>query len=249
TSENIHTLTDEQIANVSKSKTIAGGFKNEVYRMNENTPENTSSLKGKLVIPEGLIWHSTETTKGETEKILLSMKEIQGTNNFSSFDPNIDALFGKDKDKIFASKIILHTFVDNHLKPLITEEDKLAKYFEPQDYYGNEYNWYGDDDNDAIAFVKALDDLNTAGIHYNAMSFGLLKSILKSSPNKPREVNDAIVQSKIFTHSLTKMFTELVHNQGGYTSIPIYSGDPQGWGTPTQDGELIKILNVIRMLP
>ncbi|NMA04888.1 MAG: CvpA family protein [Acholeplasmataceae bacterium] len=74
TSENIHTLTDEQIANVSKSKTITGGFKNEVYRMNENTPENTSLLKGKLVIPEGLIWYSTETTKGETLAICSSVK-------------------------------------------------------------------------------------------------------------------------------------------------------------------------------
>ena len=81
------------------------------------------------------------------------------------------------------------------------------------------------------------------------MDFDLFKTVLKSDPNKPREVNDALVQSRIFTHSLSKMLKELIHNQGGYTMIPIYEGEPSYWGTPDQDGELLNILNAISMLP
>ncbi len=248
TSENIHTLTNLEINKIGRSKTITHAFKSEVYRMNANVPENTSALKGKLVIPE-VVWESTATTKGEFENILLSIKEIQGNNGFSTFDPDIDLLFGKDKEIVFASEIIMHTFVEKHFKPLIVEPP-LNKYFEPKDYYGNDYVWYGNP-NDTIDFLQALEDLDTAGINYKTMDFDIFKAVLKSDPNKPREVNDALVQSKIFTHSLTKMFKELVYNQGGIPPalFPIHEGDPAEWGTPTQDGKLLDVLNAIRMLP
>lgn len=251
TSETIHTLPSEDISKISRSRTITDAFKSEIYRMNEDTPENTSSLKGKLVIPDGLVWVSTETNKGEVEHILLSIKEIQGLNNFSEYDPNIDALFGKDKTVFFESKILLHTFVDKHLRPLITDEDKLAKYFEPKDYYGNDYNWYGDENNDAIAFVEALDDLNTAGVYYNNMNFTVFKAALKENPNRPREINDAIVQSRIFTHSLTKMMKEFLYNQAGLPPAlyPIHEGHPDEWGTPGHDGKLLELLQQIALLP
>ena len=251
TSETIHTLPDQDIHTIARSKTISDGFKSEVYRMNENTEENTSHLKGKLVIPEGLVWESTAENMGEVEKVLLSIKLIQGDMNFSDFDPNIDNLFGKDKQLLFRSKVILHTFVDNHLKPLINDEDKLAKYFEPKDYYGQEYRWYDDENNDAVSFVEALDDLYAADIDYKFMDFYVFKNALKSGPEKPREINDAMVQSRIFTHSLTKMFKELLYNQGGVSPllIPVYEGDPDEWGTPTQDGKLLVLLEQIAMLP
>ena len=45
------------------------------------------------------------------------------------------------------------------------------------------------------------------------------------------------------------MFTELIHNQGGYTMIPIHYGNPEEWGTPTQDGKLLDLLEAIALLP
>ncbi len=246
TSENIHTLTNLEINKISKSITISDAFKSEVYRMNADVPENTSPLKGKLVIPDGLTWHSTETSSGEIEDILLAIKEVQGNNHFSTFNPSIGVLYGKNKEIVFASEIIKHTFVEKHFKPLILVD--LQQYFEPQDYYGNDYIWYGEN-NDTLPFLQALEDLHNAGIDYELMNFALFKEVLQSDPNKPKEINDAIVQSRIFTHSLTKMMTELIHNQGGYTMIPIHNGHPDEWGTPTQDGKLLDILNAIRMLP
>ncbi|MGI6360613.1 MAG: hypothetical protein ACOX02_06220 [Acholeplasmatales bacterium] len=245
--DNLHTLTNAEIGKIAKSKTITDAFKAEVYRMNANVPENASPLKGKLVIPE-VVWESTETTKGEFENILLSLKEVQGNNDFSTFNPSIEVLYGKNKEVVFASEVIMHTFVEKHFKPLILVD--LEQYFEPKDYYGNDYVWYGNP-NDTFDFLQALEDLNTAGIDYRVMDFNLFKTVLKSDPNKPREVNDAIIQSRIFTHSLTKMFKELVYNQGGIPPalFPIHEGDPEEWGTPTQDGKLLDVLNAIRMLP
>ena len=203
-------------------------------------------LDGKLVIPDNLVWYSTETVKGEVEKVLLAVKEVQGDTPLSNFTPAISSLYGKNKEVIFASEVIKHTFVEKHFKPLILVD--LTQYFEPKDFYGNDYVWYGEN-NDTLSFLQALEDLFNAGINYEVMDFDLFKTVLKSDPNKPREVNDALVQSRIFTHSLSKMLKELIHNQGGYTMIPIYEGEPSYWGTPDQDGELLNILNAISMLP
>ena len=44
---------------------------------------------------------------------------------------------------------------------------------------------------------------------------------------------------------------ELLYNQGGVSPllIPVYEGDPDEWGTPTQDGKLLVLLEQIAMLP
>ncbi len=239
---NINTLTLDEIETISRSITVTDAIHHELIRMNEVG----EVLDGKLVIPDNLVWYSTETVKGEVEKVLLAVKEVQGDTPLSNFTPAISSLYGKNKEVIFASEVIKHTFVEKHFKPLILVD--LTQYFEPKDFYGNDYVWYGEN-NDTLSFLQALEDLFNAGINYEVMDFNLFKTVLKSDPNKPREVNDALVQSRIFTHSLSKMLKELIHNQGGYTMIPIYEGEPSYWGTPDQDGELLNILNAISMLP
>jgi hypothetical protein len=241
-SSNINILTANEIETISKSITVTDAICNEINRMNGVG----GILEDKLVIPSGLIWYSTETEKGEVEKMLLAIKEVQGDTPLSNFNPSISSLYGKNKEIIFASEVIKHTFVEKHFKPLITVD--LNQYFESKDYDGNDFVWYGEN-NDTLAFLQALEDLSNAGINYEVMNFDLFKTVLKSNENKPKEVNDAIVQSRIFTHSLTKMFTELIHNQGGYTMIPIHDGNPEEWGTPTQDGKLLDLLEAIALLP
>ncbi len=259
TSENIHTLPDEDISTIAKSKTIAYAFGDEVVRMNDDVEENTSPMKGQLVFPpeDEFVWESVEqpdgtTTPGEVENILISIKIIQGENHFSDFVPNIDNLFGKEnKQQIFKSKIILRTFVENHLKPLIKDEDKLGRYFEEKDCNGNEYRWYADEDNDTVAFVQALDDLAAAGIDYKTMSYYSFRSVLKEDPdNNPQKVNDAIVQSRIFTHSLNKMMAELLEEGGVGAYIPFEPCEnPEDWGTPGHPGKLLEMLKAIANLP
>ena len=46
------------------------------------------------------------------------------------------------------------------------------------------------------------------------------------------------------------MFKELLYNQGGVSPLLIpVDGDPDEWGTPTQDGKLLVLLEQIAMLP
>ncbi|MFA5719897.1 MAG: hypothetical protein WC939_02410 [Acholeplasmataceae bacterium] len=233
--DNINLLTVQDIETIARSITITDSVAHEIDLMNKPG----GSLEDKLLIPADLVWYSTETEKGEFERLMLVINEVQGSQPLTSFDPKIDVLYGKNKDLIFESDVIASTFIEKHLKPLVNVT--LTIYFEPKDYDGNEYVWYKQD---SIDFVNALDDLNTAGIDYKVMDYNLFVTTLQSDPQKPREVNDALVQSKIFTHSMHKLLNELLNNQGGL-GMTIYNGDPDYWGKPGQDGELLNILNTI----
>lgn len=234
--ENVNVLTEAEIQTIAKSKTVTEALKKEIEKMNGVG----GVLENKLVIPDGLTWHSLDET-GEIEHLVLAIKAVQGTQPFTTFNPSIDGLFGKDKDLIFRSQIILHTLTENHLKPLVNVT--MANYFEPKDFYGNEYDWYGSP-SDAVDFVKALDDLSQAGIDYKVMDYALFISVLQSDPQKPRAINDALVQSKIFMHSMSKMLHELINIQGG-NSMTIHQGDPSYWGTKDADGELLNLLTTL----
>lgn len=239
TNANFNTLDDTDIHLIAQSITITDAFKEEIFKMNGVGGD----IEGKLVIDDNIVWHSTSDTPGELERLALAIKEVQGNTPISSFDPSLDLLFGKDLDIVFASSIIEKTMVENHLKTYIMG---TPQYFNAQDLSGNPYKWYGTP-SDSKDFIIALSNLHNAGIDYKTMDFNAFKTLLQT-PGKPREINDAIIGSKIFVHSLNKMMNELINNQGGY-AVPIDDGgDPNYWGSPGVDGKLFEYLNLIASL-
>ena len=229
----INNLTDTEINVLSKSKYVSNTIGLAIEDMNE--PGNT--LDGKIIIPDGIIWHSTDSTTGELEYLLLGFKELVGTNDLADFNPNTDELLDTDMNIVFNSKILELTLVKKHIQPLI-QTGALSTLLNDKRLDGTDYRWYRNNElyegSDTIDFLNTIKGLKDVGIDFNNLQYDSFINAFADS-SKPQQVNDLLLESEIFRNSFYKMFNVLLNEQGNL-GLVIYSGnDLDYWGTPAKD--------------
>lgn len=243
---NVHTLDEEVVNKISLSKTVSNGLKN--YLEQEVEPGGT--LAGKLVIPEDLVYYSTEDEYGETYHMFVGLKQILGNNPIGTFNPAAEDIINMDLDLIFNSKILEGTIVDNHLKPMFTDPS-LVEYLVDSYQDGEEFDFYIDEnpnnpDGDSKDFLHGLATLENNGIGYQAISYSSFVAALTLNPAAAQEINDAVIASAILNASLPKFMNQIINTDGGL-NLDVYEDykkdDLSYWGEAGENKELYFILD------
>lgn len=242
---NIHSLDAEVVNKVALSKTISKGLKG--YLENENEPGG--SLAGQLVIPEDLIYYSTEDEGGEIYYLFVGLKEMLGTNPMGSFNPVAADIIDMDLNLIFASKILEATVVEKHLKPMFTDPH-LIKYLVDSYEDGTEFDFYIDEnptnpDGDSKDLLLSLARLDDNGISYQTMGYSSFITAL-ANPVAAQEINNAVIDSAILNASLPKLLNQMINVEGGLNLNVHQDYDKEDlsyWGEVGTNKELYFILD------
>ncbi|MDD4823791.1 MAG: hypothetical protein PHU13_00790, partial [Acholeplasmataceae bacterium] len=239
TESNINSLSNSDIHMIAMSEYVSTILGQTVINMNE--PGGT--LDGKLSIPTGIVWHSTDTTTGELENLFLGIKELLGTNDLSTFNPTIDSILNLDHNLMFESLILESTIVNEHIKPTI-ESGSLEPFINNKKLDNTDYQWMIDrnmpgSSSDSLDFLLAIRDLVSLGINYNNLTYEGFVTLFEDD-TKPKAINDVLVKSELFAHSFGKMFGNLLTPS---LNISVkQDGDEAYWGSETVDGELLYML-------
>jgi len=239
TESNINSLSNSDIHMIAMSEYVSTILGQTVNNMNE--PGGT--LDGKLSIPTGIVWHSTDTTTGELENLFLGIKELLGTNDLSTFNPTIDSILNLDHNLMFESLILESTIVNEHIKPTI-ESGSLEPFINNKKLDNTDYQWMIDrnmsgSSSDSLDFLLAIRDLVSLGINYNNLTYEGFVTLF-ADDTKPKAINDVLVKSELFAHSFGKMFGNLLTPS---LNISVkQDGDEAYWGSETVDGELLYML-------
>lgn len=239
TESNINSLSDSDIHMIAMSEYVSTILGQTVNNMNK--PGGT--LEGKLSIPTGIVWHSTDTTTGELENLFLGIKELLGTNDLSTFNPTIDSILNLDHNVMFESLILESTIVNQHIKPII-DSGSLEPFINNKKLDNTDYQWVIDrnipgSSSDSLDFLLAIRDLNSLGIDYSNLTYVGFVTLF-ADDTKPKAINDVLVKSELFANSFGKMFGTLLTPT---FNIPVeQDGDETYWGSETVDGELLYML-------
>ncbi len=243
---NIHTLSPANVHLIALSHTISESI--EALLVNKTKPG--ASLDGILIIPDNLVYYSTDEDIGEIELLFAGLKELIGVNSLDSFDPDVDQVLEKDIDVVFKSDILEATLVENQIKPLFSK-DGFKEYFVSKYQNDDEFVWYKTvkdpkPDGDTVELIKAFRDLSALGIDYNGISYDDFLTALQSDPDNVENINDILISSNIIRASLGKMFNQLLNVDENDFGIDVYNGpDLDYWGTKDTKGELYNILNAM----
>jgi hypothetical protein len=239
---NIYDLSEAEIHSLALSKTISNAIENLL--VNKTSPGEP--LAGKLVINEGLVYESTATETGEVEHLFKGLNLLLAGSNLDSFAPEVNELLNLDLEVVFASKILEATLVENHIKNLF-ESGNLEKYLVKKYQDDTEFDWYIDENpnnkpGDTVPLLDAFKVLNENGIDYQTMNYNQF-IVAVGDPEKPQQLNDAIISSNILTASLGTMLNQLLNVEANF-NLEIYNdADLSYWGTAEEDGELFYILD------
>ena len=245
---NIHTIENAKILEVSMSKTLSNAFRQ--FLVNENQPGGM--LDNNLVIPDGIVYYSTETTEGEVYHFFVGAKEVLGDQGISGFNVSMESVLSMNLDLVFESKILEATIVENHLKGM-HENEKLGRYIIGTYENGDSFDWYiGENpenpDGDSKDAIRALAVLDSHGITYDTMEYIHYLAVLRNDPTIAQELNDAIIASRVINASLPKMLNRLINVEGGLGLVvyPHYNKENLSyWGTDGVNGELFYILDAL----
>src|SRR5690554_4153854 len=244
----VHTIEDAKILEVSKSKTVSNAF--GTFLEHENEPGGM--LNGELNIPEGLVYYSTLEDEGEMYNFFVGAKEIIGEDSIEDLNIGIEDVLDINLEKVFSSKILKSTIVENHLKGMPSEEN-LGKYIVDNYENGDEFDWYIGENpenpsGDSVPLINALANLDDLGINYATMNYSSFLSVLQANPNGAQEINDEVLSSAVLNASMPKMLNELINVQGelNLNIYPNYNKtDLDYWGEIGSNKELFYILDAL----
>ncbi|PKK87549.1 MAG: hypothetical protein CVV63_00640, partial [Tenericutes bacterium HGW-Tenericutes-8] len=238
-------LSETDIHTIALSEVISLVFENVFTDMVAPTGTNP----GLLVVPTGLTWHSTDTTNGELENLLIGLKLLVPGGDINVAVIDIDSVLSLDLDTLVLSKVIEATLIEE-VKPII-ETGTLSAFINPTLPNAEPYKWKVDEDpsypqGDLLPLLKAIRDMDALGIDYNNFNYASMVAAINND-TKAETLADILLSSRVFEFSLDKMFNQILITQGGLDISPIdSSNDPDFWrGDGVSDGELVLLLKAI----
>ncbi|MDY0346523.1 MAG: hypothetical protein RBQ70_02525, partial [Acholeplasma sp.] len=238
-------LSNADIHTIALSEVISLVFENVFTDMVSPTGTNP----GLLVVPTGLTWHSTDSTNGELENLLVGLKLLVPGGDINVAVIDIDTVLSLDLDTLVLSKVIEATLIEE-VKPII-ETGTLSAFINPTLPNAEPYKWKVDEDptypqGDLLPLLKAIRDMDALGIDYNNFNYASMVTAINDD-TKAETLADILLSSRVFEFSLDKMFNQILITQGGLNISPIdSSNDPDFWrGDGVNEGELVLVLKAI----
>ncbi|NLN50607.1 MAG: CvpA family protein [Acholeplasmataceae bacterium] len=244
----LYNLENDEIHQIALSMTFA----NSISNLLEDKTKAGGPLENKLLIPDDLTYHSTETKTGEIEHLFMGLKSTLNGKNLDEVNLELSELKKVDLEEVFKSQILEATAVELHIKPLVKES--LNKYLVDEYKDGTEFDWYmnvneNNPKGDTIGLVDSVKGLDAQSIDIENLNYMSFKGALSSEENIIN-VNDALLKSNILKASLYKMLNELLVNEGNLDVKVENPDDLSYWGTASGEvvenrGELFYILNAL----